>query len=111
MALYLNTYHSPSGFDGYAIVHNGSCNLIGFVAENTSASTRWIQVFDGYVQPSGGAVPLLSLKLAGLSQESFSDPADRGLRLSTGMVIATSTTGPTYTDPSETKSFFTVRWY
>lgn len=105
-----NVYTSPAGFDGYKSIVTGSCFFLGLLAENTSASTRWIQVFDGYQQPTNGQVPLVSLKALTVSQLSFNPPGPVGMKMSKGLTIVESSTGPTYTNPSETAMFLTVFW-
>ena len=99
-----NVYHTPmtsSKYDGYIILTQPGVattgRFLGFVAENPSASTRWVQVFDGYAHPSDGAVPIISIKLLTVTQGSFDAVLMGGLWFTTGCVIAVSSTGPTYT--------------
>lgn len=103
-----NQYHSPSTKDGYAVIWTGTCKLLGFVVENTSASTVYVQVHDGYVQPTAGTVPLLSIKALAGSQVCFDASAVECVELLTGCVVAVSSTGPTYTDTTTKDLFMTV---
>ena len=104
-----NVYHSGSSLDGYAVVSTGQAKLLGFVAENTSGSTRWVQVFDATAEPSNGTVPLLSIKVLAGTQISFDISVSRSMQLYQGLVLTSSSTGPTYTSVTA-DTFFTVFW-
>lgn len=106
----VNRYTSPSTLDSAVVIQDGKANLLNIVCENTSAGTRWCQIFDGYAAPTNGDVPIASFKLGAGSQESFSFDSTNGLYCALGIVIASSTTGPTYTDPSADEFFLTVQW-
>ena len=100
-----NVFHSGSSLDGYSLVTGSSqlangAKLLGLIAENTSGSTAWIQVHDGYAQPSGSAVPLVSLKTTAGQQVSLDCQAFNCLPVTKGIVVALSSTGPTYTSVS-----------
>jgi|ERR1700678_311208 hypothetical protein len=113
-----NVYTSSSAFDSVALVSGSSPllyapKLLGFVAENTNGSTSWVQLFDGYAAPAGGATPILSLKALTATQVVFNPDAFNCISspaLNTGIVIALSSTGPTYTAISTHYLFLTAFW-
>lgn len=89
---------NPTG-TGYQ-TNPGHCALLGFVVENASGAAGWVQVFDGYAQPTTGASPLMSLvvsNLAGQNQVSFGGNPNVNIRGKTGIVVALSSTRATYT--------------
>lgn len=83
--------------------------LLGLVAENTDSQTNYVQVFDGYAAPTAGAVPLVSLKTAAGVQISLEGLSFYGLAVSKGIVLALSSTGPTYT--AVANKMFVTAWY
>jgi hypothetical protein len=113
-----NVYTSPSSFDSVALVSGSSPllyapKLLGFVAENTDSGTAWVQLFDGYAAPQAGAVPILSLRAATNVQVVFNPDAFNCISspaLNTGIVIALSSTVPTYTAISTHYLFLTAFW-
>ena len=83
--------------------------LLKLIADSSSSSASWVQVFDGYAAPSSGAVPMLSLRLAANAQAVFDVGAANSLPVSSGIVVALSSTGPTYTAVSN-HLFLTAMW-
>jgi hypothetical protein len=83
--------------------------LLGMVFENTSAATGWIQVFDGYGTVTNGAVPIVSIKVAATTQSSFGSPVIFDIPVKKGIMVALSSTGPTYT--AVTNSLFVTAWW
>ena len=96
-----NVFHSGSTLDGYSLVTGSTAvpgaKLLGFIAENTSVSTAWFQVHDGYSQPSNGSIPLVSIKATAGSQVSLDCESFNCVPLTKGIVVTMSSTGPTYT--------------
>jgi hypothetical protein len=78
-------------------VNGISARLLDFTAENTSGASAWVQVFDAFAAPAGGTVPILSLKLLTLTQTTYHATDYNGFPVVNGIVIALSSTGPTYT--------------
>jgi len=71
--------------------------LLGFVATNASASTAYVQLFDGYAAPSGGSVPIVSILVQANSQVSFDASVFNCIPVKSGIVLALSSTLTTYT--------------
>lgn len=93
----------PRNGNGYAyvtslLVKGGLTTLYGFSGYNSNAAAQFIQVFDaaslGAV--ATGAVPEILVKAGGASNFSY-DAGHNGRRFLRGVVIANSSTGPTYT--------------
>ena len=103
-----NVYHSPAAKDKYAIISTSACKLLAFIAHNTSASTVYVQVHDKVTQPTLGDVPIAYVKINSQEQGGMEADVIRCIPLSTGLVIAASTTGPTYTDTTTNDLFITV---
>jgi hypothetical protein len=105
--------YSSAALEAVSLVSGSSafaqgCTLIGFTVLNNNAATRYIQVFDGYATPSGGAVPLLVLAVPATTSSSFSYNVPL-VTTKTGLVVATSTTAATYTAGSG-DMFVTAFW-
>src|ERR1039457_4587368 len=96
----LNVYTSPSIGDNTYTIWVGRSNLLGFIAENNSLSTRWIQVYDNTATPTAGDVPILEIKLLTGQQSSFDPTAFNYLPLQNGLTFANSTTSNKYTAAS-----------
>lgn len=97
-----NIFHSDETVDGYCFVTGESplsagAKLLGLIAENSSGSTAWIQVHDGYQEPDAGAVPIVSLKATTGQQVSLDCQAFNCIPVSLGIVVALSSTNSTYT--------------
>lgn len=98
-----NLYHTlTDGYDGYAFVTGihapgDGYQLLGMIVENTTGSTVWAQVFDGYAQPSALAVPLVELQIAANTQASLDLGSVHCIPVSKGIVIAGSSTRGVYT--------------
>lgn len=84
-------------------------SLLGFLADNFSSSAGWVQVFDGHAAPSNAAVPIASFRVGATSQISVGLTAVVGISVNNGIVLALSSTGPTYTAVS-TELFVTAFW-
>ena len=109
-----NLYHSAALestalVTGNASLPAGGADLLGFIAENTSGSTVWFQIFDGHAAPAGASVPLVSIKATTGQQISFDSNVFHALHVADGIVIVTSTTGPTYT-AAGSSSFISAFW-
>jgi hypothetical protein len=83
--------------------------LAGFLAENTSGSNGWVQVFDAFAQPASGSVPAISVKVPSQTQISILGCSNIWDHYKQGIVIALSSTGPTYT-PVSSALFVTAWW-
>ncbi len=95
-------YHTTSTGDGYSLVTGGApltygAKLLGIIVSNVSGTAGWAQVFDGYAQPAGGAVPLLSIQVAAGSQNSLDCSVFNCVSVTKGIVITLSSTINTYT--------------
>lgn len=79
-------------------VKGGWATLYGFSGYSSNAASQFIQVFDlgSLAQLATGAVPVLVLGIPGTTNFSYAAGV-HGRRFSRGIVIANSTTGPTYT--------------
>ena len=51
LLVHTNNYSSPAAGDGYKVIVTGPGQLYGFSAINQESTTRFVQIFDGYVQP------------------------------------------------------------
>lgn len=87
----------------------GGVKLLGLIADNASGATGWVQIFNGHTAPSGGAVPIVSLRVATVSQISLDCAGINCIPFSDGIVIALSSTGPTYTAVA-TNMFVSCFW-
>lgn len=88
---------------------NGGAKLLGLLAENTSNATGWIQLHNGHAAPTNGAVPIVSIKAATVTQVSLDLAGVNCLPFSDGIVVALSSTGPTYTAVA-TSMFVSCFW-
>ena len=89
-------YHTGDTLDAYAQVTIGVSTLVGFVAENTSDNTYWVQVYDSNAEPSINAVPLFSIKTPAGSQATFDGQSIGNITLQNGIMIALSSSGHEY---------------
>lgn len=110
-----NVYHSAA-LEGVSLVTGsvdrdgyGGVKLLSFIAENTGIGTCWFQVFNGHAAPSAGAVPMISIKALTSQQVSQDLSGVNCIFCKNGIVIAQSSTGPTYT--SQTGSAFITAFY
>lgn len=80
------------------LVKGGWATLYGFSGYNSKTSAQFIQVFNlgSTVALATGAVPVIVISVPAASNFSF-DAGIHGRRFSRGIVIANSSTGPTYT--------------
>jgi len=106
--------YSSAALETVALVTGGAnlangARLLGFVANNNSASAAYVQVFDKSSAPSGGAVPLLVVNIAATSQQSVDCNCLNCLPVVNGIVIALSSTLATYTQVA-TQLFVTAAW-
>jgi len=96
-----SVYHSPSTKDGYVTVtgdgYQNYGSFFGVIVENTNASTRYLQVFDGYTVPNNGTVPIMSIKLTTNTQQIIFLPTGLPLQFFNGLTLVSSSTGPTLT--------------
>lgn len=95
-----NVYHTAGSYETSSLVSGSSpvsngVKLIGLTAMNAGAD-GYVQIFDGYAAPSGGAVPIQIVKALSNTQVSL-DLSFGCLPLTTGCVVVLSSTGPTYT--------------
>ena len=105
-----NVYTSPATGDGYASVHTGACRLLGFVAENQTGGTVYVQIHDGYVKPANDSVPVMSIKLAANAQAVLILDPTMSISLATGLEVCSSSTGKKLTVGAPTDLFLTVLW-
>lgn len=98
-----NNYSSPAGGDSTVVVQVGVSYLYGLVALNTSSSTIFVQVFDGYAGPSSGSAPIVQLQVPANSELSLSKqlPLYRW-KFINGLTIAASSSPSGYTAVSGT---------
>lgn len=74
-----------------------SCKLLGLVVSNTSGTSGWAQIFDGYAAPSSGSVPILNIQVQAGLQNSLDCSAFNCLTTVNGIVIVLSSTINSYT--------------
>ena len=96
-----NVFHTGSSLDGYSLVTGATqltygAKLLGFITMN-SGGDGYVQVHDGYAQPTNASVPLVSIKALSGTQVSLDCSVFSCVPVRTGIVIALSTTGSTYT--------------
>lgn len=114
-----NVYHTDGyhgntiTYDSFALVTGSSAladgaKLLGFIALNAGAD-GYVQVFDGYAQPSVDSVPLVSVKVSAGVQANLDCSAFNCVPVSKGIVIALSSTGTIYTDAGA-HMFLTAFW-
>ena len=84
-------------------------HLVGLVCTNTSASSAFIQIFDGYAAPSSGASPLITLSVGAMSQQSLDSNCFHFQHCLQGIVVVLSSTLSTYT--SIATSLHTQAWW
>jgi hypothetical protein len=70
------------------------------VTADSAASQRYVHVFDQVGALAGGETPVARFLLPAGGQVTYTPVG--GLALSTGLVVATSTTLATYTSPGDT---------
>lgn len=108
---------SSSG-DGYAQVSgttdlNGIATpvLLGFIAENKSNATLYVQVFDGYSTSAltAGQVPLAELQINASSKDSLNLSEMGGMWMTHGILLAASTTQWSFTSAGS-QMFVTAFW-
>lgn len=97
-----NVYHSTSSLDGYALVTGSSplsagAKLLAVLAQNQGGD-GYIQVSDGYAQPTNGSTPILTFKIASGQSVSLDLSGVNCLAVKDGIVVSFSSTAPTYTD-------------
>jgi hypothetical protein len=111
-----NSYSTTSATgDGYVVVKTGDTRLLYLlcVSNSAAAATGFIQVFDGYAQPSNGTVPLLSLPVkavATIDIPSIEFKSRYSLNLKLGLTVALSSTQFTYTAKATEKPFLFVQY-
>lgn len=93
-----------------SVISSKPCLFSGLIATNQNASTRWLQVFDGYALPSGGDVPILELQVAGHFQGSIDLGVFNYIQTSIGLVVAASSSSGTYTDSGAADFFCSIIW-
>lgn len=99
-----------AGYDGYVVINNGVCRLLGMTAYNSSGSARAIQVHDTNVQPATSATPVNMLVVPAGSQASLTLGETQFQRVYTGLAIASSSTIPTYTATGSPDVWLFVEW-
>jgi hypothetical protein len=91
------------GQSTYVVGQYNSSILYGFIVENLSGSTAYVQVFDGYVQPTTGTASLFcNIPVPGLAGSNVTSFGGNGLEdinfhCKSGIVVALSSTRYTYT--------------
>lgn len=81
------------------LIHSGAATLGGLVAWNASGGTAYLMAFDATSQPSTGTAPIwqsASCATTAFCATAANVPAG-GIRVTTGLYVAFSSTGPTYT--------------
>lgn len=107
-AIPATTYVTGAALENEAVAKAtaGTLREVSVVLDN-AASARWFMLFDANVALVGGETPIFRAPLAaGPSLVSFSP--ERGISFSTGLVVATSSTIDTFTDPGDTVAAFRV---
>lgn len=95
-------YHTAGGNESVSLVTGSTAlpsnggKLLGLIALNAAAD-GYIQIFDGIAAPTGGDVPIISIKALSGTQVSLDLGVANCLPVQRGIVVALSTTGPTYT--------------
>lgn len=91
------------------LAYGHPATLLGLLYDNYDGYQDWVQIFDGYQQPSTGSVPLVSLRVFSGSQGSFGGESPTNITCVVGIVVVLSSTGATYT-PVTNKLFTTAFW-
>lgn len=85
-----------NGYASKLVVYTGPCILYGFTVYSSNVAAQWIQLFD-----TAGAGPASSNQVAALTVAATANLGvyygSIGRPFLTGLTIANSTTGPTYT--------------
>lgn len=106
-------YHTGASLDGYAFVTGTAplvygAKLLGAEIYNVGADA-FVQVHDGYAQPTNGSVPLMSFKVLSGTGKSLDCSPYNCLPVVNGIVIAISSTAATYT--STTANLFLTAFF
>lgn len=91
----VTTYTKPTTLAASAIVHTAPCRLVELHAENSSASDRYLQLFDGTTLPVDGTAPHYCVKIPAGGQISLTFEAE--FLFESGLVWCTSSTRATKT--------------
>lgn len=83
-------------YESFHIVNSGPCRLFGFEVYSSLASAQWIQLFNTQATSPTGLLPVAIFTVAGTSNLPVAYPWP-GRWFDQGIIIANSTTGPTYT--------------
>lgn len=90
---------SSTVYSNLLVVQSGAVLAFGFSVYNSNASAQFILVFDTGQVPPSGAVPAVVFTAPGASNLPVAwAPGGRAFR--SGLVLANSSTGPTYTPGS-----------
>jgi hypothetical protein len=96
---------STTAYAASLVVKASAGRLFSVNGYNSKASTQFIQVHDAASLPSNSAVPLAILTVPATSNFSI-DFGALGIPLSTGIVLAASSTGPTLTVDTSSDVWF-----
>lgn len=96
-------------YESFHIVTSGPARLFGFEAYSSRSSAQWIHLFDTQATSPSGLVPVAIFTVAATSNLPIAYPWP-GRWFNQGIIIANSTTGPTYTAGSA-DTFFDVQYF
>ena len=94
------------------LIHSGVATLGDLIAWNASGGTAYLEAFDSTTQPPTGTAPIWQSVSCG--NNSFCSAATvpaGGIKVTAGLYVAYSSTGPTYTQAAGSSTgFYSVAW-
>lgn len=96
-------------YESFHIVTSGPSRLFGFEAYSSRSSAQWIQLFDTQATSPTGLIPVAIFTVGATSNLPIAYPWP-GRWFNQGIIIANSTTGPTYTAGSA-DTFYDVQYF
>jgi hypothetical protein len=101
--------------DSSVVVATGPHDVYGFVVDNRAAATRYVQIFDQAVIPTGplGPQPILQIVVGSGDQVSFdatklgNAQGGNGLHVQTGFAFGSSSTGGYFVQATGLNAYYT----
>ena len=94
------------------LIHSGVATLGGLFAWNASGGTAYLEAFDATSPPTTGTAPVWQSSSCAVNSfcSAATVPAG-GIKVSTGLYVAFSSTGPTYTQAAGSSTgTYMVAW-
>lgn len=99
---------NSSALEASRVVKNAAGKLFALFGYNSHTAAIFIQIHDAASLPADSAVPVMFFKVSAGQHFSFTVPIACGLPCSTGIVVCSSSTGPTKTISGSTAWFCAV---